>query len=176
MYTEGIKSDLTEEDIKEAINWGPKITKCPESFLRLYRFGSVRAYKEWGDIGTNFSSLAWLGWEEAQSHRSLKRTEIDKIAHSEDFTISITTYGHRPDFAENYRIVLKQGEKVIQPKYIVPTYEANPTSAFPEPPSYKAMVTAFFSYSEIDPKAKTTIVLTKDERESRFRVDFSRYK
>jgi hypothetical protein len=39
-----------------------------------------------------------------------------------------------------------------------------------------AVIEARFIYSDIDPKAKTTVILIKDQRESRFEVDFSMYK
>jgi hypothetical protein len=53
---------------------------------------------------------------------------------------------------------------------------SNPAAGFLGNPFSLAVIEARFLYSDIDPKAKTTVILIRDQRESRFGVDFSMYK
>ncbi|MFQ5868104.1 MAG: hypothetical protein ACE5IT_08985 [bacterium] len=176
MYTEGIKVGLTEEDIKEAVDLGAKIKDTAKGFLPSYGFGSMKAYKEYGNIITKFCSLVLLSLKLGKGYKNLEEAKIEEINRLEHFTITILTYGDEVDFAKNYRIVLRQEEKVIKPVYIKTHYQALASSSFPQSPSFGAVVIAHFLYSEVDPKARTTIILVKDKEESSFEVDFSRYK
>jgi len=176
VYSGGIKVNLTEEEIQEAINWGAE-KKDSEHIFLSYSFGG-RGYppQEDGMIHTKFFGLAYLGYRLARKHKSPEKAEIEAILHSyeEYFGIDISTYGDEIDFAKDYYIVLRQGIKIIEA--VSTDRWADTTDYFPESPSYKATVTSIFPYSEIDPKGKTTIILVKDREESRFEVDFSRYK
>lgn len=198
-YTGGIKINLTEEGIKEAIDWGAKDKNSyGKNVSEAYRFGKPLSnwigewvnfreatgkkidnwseYKESGSIYTKFFSLATLGGSLAREGKSPERADIEKILNMRTMMVYIHTYGDKGQFAKNYRIVLKQGEKLIQPVEVKADGLACKTAFFPKSPSFSACVEARFLYSEIDPKAKTTIILVKDQGESRFEVDFSRYK
>ncbi|MFQ5867969.1 MAG: hypothetical protein ACE5IT_08285 [bacterium] len=176
MYTNGIKVNLTEEEVKEAIDWGAENKDSPENIRSLYGFGELKGHKEYGYVATKFYTLAFLGCRSARRYKSPGRDEIEEILSSKEFWIRICTYGDKIDFAENYRIVLKRGKKVIKPGTRGSPRWTKTTAVFPSSPSYQATVTAFFPYSAIDPKAKTKIILIKDKGESSFEVNFSQYK
>lgn len=175
VYTDGIKVNLTQEDIQEALTLGAQNRGSKDSGAKYY-FGTREGYEEYGYLTTKFSSLVGLGWGSAKEHKKPDRFLIDYLSRFIVFGIEVVTYGDEIDFAKNYHIVLKQGGMVIRPE--IPFWEqmGEKTPCFPESPSYKALVTGLFPYSEIDPKAKTTIILIKDRGESTFEVDFSRYK
>lgn len=176
MYTDGIKVDLTEDEVKEAIDLGVKNRDSPESIRSLYCFGGGVGRKEYGFVATKFYTLAFLGCRLAKRYKSPEREEIEEILNSKELWIGICTYGDKIDFAENYHIVLTEGKKVIQPVNPRAPRWTNTTASSPTSLSYQATIIASFPYSKINTKAKATIVLIKDRGKSSFKVDFSRYK
>lgn len=177
-YSDGIKVNLTKQDIQEAIDLGVKYKDTYDENVRsLYQFGDRKYGKESGSIQTKFSLVAYVAYSAAKEYRNLERDKIEGgLPLLTDFTISIYTYGDKIDFAKDYHMVIKQGEKVIQPVNVKTDKWGRATLAWPYSPKYSAFTQARFLYSEIDPHAKTTIILIKDLGESRFEVDFSRYK
>ena len=176
---EGIKVDLTEKEVREAIERGTKMKEDPSDSLQLYHFGSVEPYEDHGHIHTKFFDLVVLGYTSAHTdmgYKNLETQDIVTIVRMEHLGISIVTYGDKKGFAKNYRIMLKQGNKLIQPDIFEGDMEIETLADSQESPSFEAMLLAYFPYSEIDLKAKTTIILIKDEGESRFEVDFFMWK
>lgn len=193
-FVYAVKDDLTEKEVNEALDWGAENVYSYENFASAYRFGKWKGYKEHGFIDTKFYSIAYSGYEAGRLYKRPGKDEIDKILSNKNFEISIVTYGDSKDFAQDYHIVLIQGEKVVQPVSVVALYLpgmrrkisglttlVSRIFSFVTQlifPSYRygADVCAEFPYSKIEPNQKTTIILIKDEGESRFEVDFSRYK
>jgi len=186
IYDGGIKINLTAEETWEAIYWGAKNKDSYSNIYLPYKFGGDwTAYEEKGTIGTKFFLLAFIGYKSAKEHKTPEKVSIEAILSEESLRITIETYGDKPDFAKDYRVVLRQHGKVIKPWFVYKPDWAGITNLLPESPPYKALVQAFFFYpgrvgwgqeSIIDPKAKTIIILIKDRDESRFEVDFSRCK
>ena len=191
-FVHGIMVNLSEEDIQEAIDWGVENRHSYENIASFYRFGKRKAYEEHGFINTKFCSIAYLGYEAGKLYKRPERAEIDKILSNKNFEISIMTYGDNKDFADDYHIVLMQGEKVVQPVSVnvwdftglrrkktsgltglVRRISAFLTKLIFPGYRYEASVCAEFPYSQIDPNQKTTIILIKDEGQNRFEVDFS---
>ena len=173
MYSDGIKVDLTEEDIKEAINWGKENKDNLENILRCYSFGELSIYQEGGAVLTKTYGLACLGCFSAREHRIPNRAEIEEIVNYDALGIAVTTYGSRADFLKGSRLVLMQGEKIIHPVNTQITKQVESTEDFSV---YRGHLVGYFLYSEIDPRAKSTIIMVKERGESRFDIDFSRYK
>jgi len=176
MYTDGIKVDLTEEEIKEAIDWGAKNKDSFWKVIKPYLFGKWGISEEFGVILTKSFYLASLGARSARNYKSPEESDIGVVLIDDTLHVMINTYGNEPEFYKGYQIVLKQGERVIHPVKIESRKQAGPTVGFLNTPYYRGDVTGLFRYSEIDFRAKTTIILVKDEGESRFEVDFSEYK
>lgn len=177
MYTDGIKINLTEEEIKNAIDWGAKNKDSPWKFTKPYAFHWHWYYGDKGAITTKISALADRGCSSARRYKSPERTEIDEILKSDSFPIIVFFIrGSRFALPEDYHMVLKQGEKFIHSIKTEAKRLIVPLPTFLGSYDFKWAVGARFLYSEIDPKAKTTIILVKPKSESRFEVDFSRYK
>ena len=176
MYTDGIKINLTEEEIKNAIDWGAKNKASPVKIIKSYSFGKLKLYEDFGLILTKFMYLAKLSAMCAKHYDRFDKTLIKKVLNIDTLDIMITTYGSRENFLENSNIVLKQGKKIIRPIKILKQKITDPTAGFLNIPYYKGYIAGYFPYSRIKPKGKTIIILCKKRGESRFEVDFSRYK
>lgn len=172
-YRDGIKIHLTEKEVKKAIYWGWENKDSPQDIFGAYSFYGRGKSREWGIIGTKIFRLATLSCVSAEENKELDQADIEGILIDPYLGIMLYTFESNVEFLEKFRIVLKQGEKNIETKDMKPSKPAEPAKHYPY---HTARVIALFPYSEIDPKAKTTIILIKDERESRFEVDFSRYK
>ena len=173
MYSDGVKVDLTEEDIKEAIDWGRENKDNLENIFRHYSFGELAIYQEGGAVLTKTYALASLSCILAREYKSPDRAEIAEIVNRDTLGIAVTTYGSKADFLKGSRIFLKQGKKIIHP---VKTEIEKQVESTEDLSVYRGHLTGYFLYSDIDPKAKTKIILVKPGGESRFKVDFSRYK
>lgn len=186
--SEGIEVSLTEKEVQEAINWeaGNKdsLKNIFDNINSPYLFGEIAGPSAYGYIHTKFSSLVFLSQDSARRYESLKKSDIEEILNAKTLSIAIIDYGEGLDFAKNYLMVLKQGEKIIHPAHVDRRTETSIFSTISkiigtyEGPPFKTTVSADFPYSEFDPNAKTTIILIRDRgrKESRFEVDFSRYK
>ena len=172
-YRDGIKIHLTKKEVKKAIYWGGENKDSLQDIVGAYSFYGRGKSREWGTIGTKIFRLATLSCVSAQENKELDQADIEEILINPYLAIMLYIFESNLEFLEKVRVVLKQGEKIIEAKDMDSSKSAEPGKYYPY---YTARVIAFFPYSDIDPKAKTTIILIKDERESRFEVDFSRYK
>jgi hypothetical protein len=176
MYTDGIKSQLSQEEVNEAIDLGAKFKDSPEDYRDFYRFGGSEAYDQHGYIVTNFYSLVAVSWQAARKYTTINKTDIDEILRNSAIVVNLFTYWDRPGLGKDPHVVLKQGDKIIQPFKVEVAHEEN----IPDPdytvPIWEICVSACFAYSDIDPKAKTTIIFVLLTDEVTFEVDFSRYK
>jgi len=181
-YTGGIRINLTEEDIKEAIEWGRK-NKDSDIILHSYSFGD-HLYMEWEDGGiiqTKTFALASLSVALARQGKSPSKAEIDEIINSDTLAIEFTARGEKTDFIKGSKAYLKQGEKTIRP---VKTEIDKEIKCVPNVSIlgeeivtiYEGCLVASFLYSEIDLKSKTTIALVKKYGSYEFVEDFSWYK
>lgn len=176
MYTDGIRVDLNQEEVKEALDWGVKNKFSTENIIAAYHFGSEEAHEEHGVIFTKFHALAVVAAESAREYRSPDASKIDEVLHRETFGIAIFTYGDWLGFAAGYHMVIKQGEKIIHPIEVEAAEGAMIEPRALGTPLVETPVTAEFRYSDVALKGKTTIVLIKDKGEISFDVDFSNYK
>ena len=176
MYSDGIKVDLTEEDIKEAIHWGSGNKDSSGNIFQPYIFGKPGSYEQGGIILTKTFSLALESCISAGVYKEISKAHIQKILRNKFLPILINTWGSKKDFLRGSRILLQQGQKIVQPEHPTTFKHADPVAGFLSAPYYRWVIGGLFPYSEIDPKAKTIVILIGGRGESRFEVDFSRYK
>lgn len=181
-YTGGIKINLTEEDIKEAIEWG-KENKDPLDIRHSHTFGDY-LYMEWEDGGkivTKYHALALLSASLARKGKSPSKAEIEEIVNTDVFGIEFIARLEEPIIFEDSRIFLRQHKKTIRPVKTKVVKEVTPipnVSIFGERLAtiYEGYIIAYFLYSQIDPKAETTIAfIMKGGWTSEFGVNFSWY-
>ena len=113
--------------------------------------------------------------------KDLKPTDQEQLMILNDTTLQfdLHAYGDRMDFANDYKVYLMQKDKQIEADKIsaddvvYSPPESAVTTGFPK---YRATIRAYFDYGKIDPRAKTIVVLVKDNKKVVFEVNFADYK
>lgn len=157
----------SEEMIQNAIRLG--VSRSMGVFesdqVKPARFG------DWptGDGGIVESKLIYLAIISSMRLRAnmpdVSKEEIDVIMNSKEMPIRISSS------QKVFNVVLKQKGSAIQPSRIEEAMQMPPGEARNHPQSLKA----YFNYSDLDPKAKTKVVLFEDFGEIEFDVDFSKF-
>lgn len=157
----------TEEKIQEAIKLGT--TRSMGVFqaeqIKPARFGDWPS----GDGGIVESKLIYLSIISSMRLRArmpdVSKEEIDAIMNSEEMPIRISSS------QKVFKVILKQSGRTIEPSRIEDAMQMPPGGAGDHPLSLKA----YFRYSDLNPMAKTTVVLFEDFGEIEFEVDFSKF-
>ncbi|WP_322922150.1 hypothetical protein [Paenibacillus campi] len=95
------------------------------------------------------------------------------------FSFELQTFGNSIDFTKNVNVVLKQGERFIQPKNIYGKNNlAKTTYAFPNSPAYRNLLIVDFDASKIDfsKNAELIYLYAGKELSVTYKVDFSKLK
>jgi hypothetical protein len=172
--------NLSPQDTAEAIAFGTAHRGSIEKELDArYAFGSADPYAEGGVVHTRWYKLAYMAAQKAGEGSALSAQEQEEIVSDPCLQINIKIYGRSLDFARGYSVSLLQKEKVIKPeKQHADSFSAAAAEkkSLPGFPGYRAIMRCYFKYIDIDPAAPATLILKKDGRESRFSIDFTRYK
>jgi len=142
---------------------------------RLYAwFGPSGDLEPKGFLMTKMAGLRVMSAHFALRGQTPSEEEIRQVLDDRSLLVSVTIFGHRPDFAIDSYIVLIQGERIIKPVKVRFDGRAARTSVWPRPPAYQAKVVASFPYEELDPRAKTHLsVFPAGGGEVGFDLDFS---
>jgi len=170
--TLAIYYDLTDEQIKQAIEYGES-NKERDYFLFLDEWMIVAddAY-EWAALNTKFSILAYEAKQAALTSKKLTQTEIIQfLLEVEDIlSFHVVLYGNSADFAKDYCAVLLYKNKPIQP-----LNEQNDTHAKPAslgirlPTLYRATCRYDFPNYYVEPDAEVVLVIISPlNKERRF--------
>lgn len=172
--------NLSTKEIEEAIAFGTAHRGAIEEELDArYAFGSAEQYAEGGVIHTIWYKLAFMSAKKAEQGAELSPQEQTDIFSDPCIQINIRVYGRSLDFARGYSVTLLQKEKLIKPeKQHADSFSsaAAAKKSMAGFPGYWAIVRCYFRYAALDPAAPATLILKKDGRESRFPIDFKRYK
>ena len=162
--SQGIEVNPTKEQIKETIKYGEahpgkKIFEtelvAPAMFGNWPKFGG-------GLVKSKLIDLAVMSAMIRKAKKNISKEETHEIMESVYLTIS---YRGRADV---YKIKLKQGANIIEPKEMV-----KPDLKGKDPAKYAVFIKASFQYSKLDPDAKTSIVIIRDFGTDKYEVDFS---
>ncbi|MCI0527375.1 MAG: hypothetical protein L0Y56_08010, partial [Nitrospira sp.] len=137
-------------------------------------FGS-EGHCNWGHVNTKLLSIQTASQMAERELTSLSQKEINSILGYTDLQIvfSLCTDDSR---RQDHKIVLKQGEKVIQASKVTLGIPET-TSAWPNYPPYSVRLSAYFAYGSFDPVAPTTIVVVPYVGKRLFyEVKFSEFK
>lgn len=164
------------EALKEGSEQGFNVIKYVN---QLYKFGEGDVFSESGILRTKWSKLMIIAG--LMAVKDLKPTDQEQLMVLNDTTLQfdLHAYGDRMDFANDYKVYLMQKDKQIEADIIsagdvaYSPPESAVTTGFPK---YRATIRAYFDYGKIDPRAKTKVVLLKDNKKVIFEVNFADYK
>jgi len=172
--------NLSTKEIEEAISFGTAHRGVIEKELDArYAFGSTDQYAEGGVVHTRWYKLAFMAAQKAQEGGALSAQEQEEIVSDPCLQVNIKVYGRSLDFARDYRVILLQGGKTVAPEKMHAdsfSSDAAAKKSMAGFPGSWAILRSYFSYAAFDPAAPATLILKKDGRESRFSIDFKRYK
>ena len=172
--------NLSTKEIEEAIAFGTAHCGAIEKELDArYAFGSTEEYTEGGVVHTRWYKLAFMAAQKVHQGGALSAQEQGEIVSDPCLQINVKVYGRSLDFARDYQVVLLQDGKTVKPEKLHAdsfSSDAAAKNSMAGFPGYWAIVRIYFSYAAFDPAAPATLILKKDGRESRFSIDFKRYK
>ena len=175
-----VEVNLSPQAVGEAIAFGNTNRSSIEKDLDdSYAFGSAEEYTEGGVVHTKWYKLAFMAAQKARQGGTLSAPEQAEIVSDPCLQINIKLYGRSLDFARDYQVTLLQGAKAIKPeKTHADSFSSDSaaTRSMPGFPGYWAIMRTYFRYDAFDPAAPAILILKKDGKESRFKIDFTRYK
>ena len=172
--------NLSPQAVEEAIAFGNTNRSSIEKDLDgSYAFGSAEEYAEGGVVHTKWYKLAIMSAQKARQGGTLSAPEQAEIVSDPCLQINIKVYGRSLDFARDYQVTLLQGAKVIKPEKIHAdsfSSDSAATRSMAGFPGYWAIMRTYFRYDAFNPAAPAILILNKNGKESRFKIDFTRYK
>ena len=172
--------NLSPQAVEEAIAFGNTNRSSIEKDLDgSYAFGSAEEYAEGGVVHTKWYKIAIMSAQKARQGGTLSAPEQAEIVSDPCLQINIKVYGRSLDFARDYQVTLLQGAKVIKPeKTHADSFSSDSaaTRSMPGFPGYWAIMRTYFRYDAFNSAAPAILILNKNGKESRFKIDFTRYK
>ena len=172
--------NLSPGECEEAIAFGKEHRYTIEKELdKRYAFGSAEEYADGGTIHSKWYKLALMAGYKAQRGEALTPQEQIDILSDPCIQINITLHGKNLDFAKGYQVTLLQQGKEIKPDkshadhFMHQHPGKKPPAGFP---CCRAVLRAYFKYSDIDPAGAAVLVLKKDSKKVRFDINFARFK
>jgi hypothetical protein len=172
--------NLSPWECEEALAFGKAHRGSIEKDLdKRYAFGSAEAYADGGTIHSKWYKLALMAGYNAQRGDILSPQEQSEILADPRLQINITVHGKNLDFAKAYQVALQQQGKEIKPEKFHADHfmhqhpGKNPPAGFP---CCRAVLRAYFKYTDIDPASAAVLIVTKDNKTVRFNIDFSQFR
>jgi hypothetical protein len=182
----GIKFKLTDEDVEKALAWGrthsqAELTAAYEANWAggLGGFSmAMGAVMPHAVAATRFYQIAAYAQEQTSKYQDVDPKRVEEIRSGSGLMIAFTATNLYPEFPKNLHVVLKQGEKVIQPASISGKDQAPKVQIDEHSKTWYGAFTAIFPEAEIDPKAKSTLVIIDPARnwEQKISLDFGKMK
>ncbi|MGR3319961.1 MAG: hypothetical protein ACUZ8O_15950 [Candidatus Anammoxibacter sp.] len=168
-FSYSIELAPTEEQIQNALKLGMShnVNIFGLDEIKPARFG------DWpnGDGGIVETKLIYLAIISSMRFNAgmpdVSKEKIESIMNSKDMPIRVSST------KKVFKVLLKQNGRTIEPSRIEEGMQMPPGggSGGDHPQSLKV----YFNYSELNPKAKTTIVLVEDYGEIEFDIEFAKF-
>lgn len=161
--SEGIEINPTREQMDKAINYGR--TNYKEIFQAEYivpaTFGNWPSFGS-GLIKSKLVHVAVLSAMRTRGRKPITEEKVQEVMQGKDLIISYR------GGADVYKIKLIQGTKTIESKEMI-----KPDLKEKDPDKHTLFIEVSFPYSELDPNAKTTVIIEMDFGTKKYDVDFS---
>ena len=175
LAAEAIEVQPSRTQIEEALERGraAAVARIPPD--RLYAwFGTPNELEPRGFLMTKVVGLTVMAAHFALRSATPTESEIAQILEDRALLINVIIFGDRPNFALDSYMVVEQRGRTIKPIKVRFDGQASRTSVWPQAPAYRAKVVASFPYEELDPRAKTTVlVFPAGGGQVSFDLDFS---
>ena len=178
--TDAVVVNLSPRDCEEAISFGKAHRASIDKELdKRYAFGSAEEYADGGTIHSKWYKMALMAGYKSERGETVTPQEQAEILADPCLQINITVHGQNLDFAKTYQVtVLQQGreiktEKVHADHFTHQHSDKNQPAGFP---CCRAVLRAYFKYSDIDPAGAAILVVKKDSKTVRFDIDFARFR
>jgi hypothetical protein len=170
--------NLTNSQINEAIEFGKEKRR-----MSLKEFMSPWAVHlgdktGWATLYTAYLNVAFKSKKAAVERRELSQGEILKALYiKENMTFTVSVFGDYMEFARGYNAILSCGDKTIYPIFSYFPEYAEPSSFYPNSPSFVAGCVFKFPKEDIGPNSNITLLVTSPEgSELKFTFDLSTIK
>lgn len=148
------------EVVEKALQRGQQAAEQRISPDQLHTsFGAEEDLKPRGFLMTKVGSLVVLANHMAL--RALKPSEQDiaQVLDNKSLLVNVVIFGDRPNFAVNSYVVLEQNGRTVKPENVRFDARAERSAVWPQRPAYRAKVVALFAYADLDPRAKTKLMV-----------------
>lgn len=174
---ESIQLNLSEKDIREAIEYGTQGRELshPE-LLRDWRVNLGYGVGS-ATVITPFGSIVVLAKETARHFHEPTEYEIKKTLDEkkDKLVFGCSLYGDTIWFANEYKATLMYKDKKLEPTKTEVPPSGDYTRSYPDSPRYWALCFYEFDILNIDPNAKITLILKDGEgKELKFPFDLSK--
>lgn len=170
-----IETNPTHEQISRALERGKEVAVQHRSPDTLYaRFGANDGTHPSGFFITKLRGVSVMAAHMALRGLEPSGEDIARVIEASTLQISTVIFGDSPSFAVNSYMSLDQGSRIIKPIAVRVDGQAGRTATWPDAPRFQAKVVASFNYTDLDPKAQTTItVFPATGGEVRFTIDLA---
>ncbi|GMV49720.1 MAG: hypothetical protein NBKEAIPA_01799 [Nitrospirae bacterium] len=174
-YAYGIELQPSAAQIQATVERGRTAARDRVSPDQLHTwFGAADALAPRGFIMTKLGSLLVMANHLALRDLTPTEQDIAQVMANEQLLVSIVIYGERLNFAADSYVVLEQGGRTVKPASVRFDARGDRTAVWPQQPAYRAKVIAQFPYAELDPLAKTRLlVFPSGGGEVGFDLDFA---
>lgn len=174
-YASAIETAPTGDVVQKALERGQRAAeqRIPPDQLHT-SFGSQEDLKPRGFLMTKVGSLVVLANHMALRALTPSEQEIAQVLDNKSLLVNVVIFGDRPNFAVNSYVVLEQDGRTIKPENVRFDARAERSAVWPQRPAYRAKVVALFAYADLDPRAKTKLmVFPSGGGEVTFELDFA---
>lgn len=163
-----IELQPTDTAIENAIKRGKE---SEEGYLNIpNKFGKGAC--NWGMIQTKLFNIWAKSKKLSKSLQNITKEQISQIMQNDTVLITYSLCTDRPK-DRKHLIVLKQGEKIIQPKSTSVSFVSN-SVLWPKSPAYNVLVQSHFDYNSFDPMAKTEVyIIPQIEERLQYEIEFA---
>ena len=148
------------EVIQKALQRGQQAAEQRIPPDQLYvLFGSQEDLKPRGFLMTKVAGLVVLASHAALRAVTPSEQEIAQVLDNKSLLVNVVLFGDRPNFAVNSYVVLEQNGRTIKPENVRFDARAERSAVWPQRPAYRAKVVALFAYADLDPRARTKVMV-----------------
>ncbi|WP_165971889.1 copper amine oxidase N-terminal domain-containing protein [Paenibacillus piri] len=175
--------NLSDDSIKEAIREGENgldnFTKIEKQYKLKILENKLTVKEPSITVTTPYLNIVMFSYLKSSDYKTFTFEEAKKIASVTELGVSINAFGEDMKFTQNVNVVIKQGSKIIQPKYILGNDKlANFTATWPKSPAFKSTIMGYFSLDELDLSKEAELIYLHNGKENSatYKLEFSKYK